>query len=189
MRTAFYLLFLLNMKKFNVPTRAEVSETNQQVFDNLQKGLGMVPNLYAYFAKNETALSDYMALQNRKSTLTGKEREVINLVVSQVNDCEYCLAAHTVVGGLQGFDPDQLIKIRKAAIDFDQKLDALARFVKATVVERGKPGAASVDELFAAGYNEANLVDIVMVIGDKIISNFLHGITALPVDFPAAPAL
>lgn len=68
------------MTKFTVPTRGEVSENNQAIFDNLQKGLGFVPNLYAYYAKNETALGDYLALQNRKSTLKVKEREVINLV-------------------------------------------------------------------------------------------------------------
>jgi len=67
------------MSKFQVPTRDEVSENNQAIFDNLQKGLGFVPNLYAYYAKSETALADYLALQNRKSTLKAKEREVINL--------------------------------------------------------------------------------------------------------------
>ena len=69
-------------RTFSVPTRDEVSTTNQSIFDSLQKGLGFVPNLYAYFGKNETALSDYLTLQNRKSTLRPKEREVINLVTS-----------------------------------------------------------------------------------------------------------
>ena len=84
------------MTKFSVPTRGEVSENNQAIFDNLQKGLGFVPNLYAYYAKNETALSDYLALQNRKSTLNAKEREVINLVTSQINGCRYCQSAHSI---------------------------------------------------------------------------------------------
>ena len=50
------------MEKFKVPSRAEVSESNQGIFDNLEKGLGFVPNLYAYYAKNDTALADYLAL-------------------------------------------------------------------------------------------------------------------------------
>jgi AhpD family alkylhydroperoxidase len=177
------------MTNFNVPGKADVSATNQQLFDKLEKGLGSVPNLYAYFAKNETALADYLALQNRKNTLTGKEREVINLVVSQVNDCAYCLAAPTVVGGLQGFTPEQILEIRRADVHFDSKLDALAKFVKATVINRGKPEKTVVAELLTAGYSEANLIDIIIVIGDKTISNYLHGITGLPIDFPAAPAL
>lgn len=177
------------MKNFSVPSKSDVSETNQLLFEKLEKGLGMVPNLYAYFAKNETALADYLTLQNRKSTLSGKEREVINLVVSQVNECQYCLAAHTVVAGLNGFTPEQIIEIRRAEIHFNSKLSALANFVKATVVNRGKPAPVIIESLFSEGYTEASLIDIIIIIGDKIMSNFLHGITSLPVDFPAAPVI
>jgi AhpD family alkylhydroperoxidase len=76
----------------------------------------MVPNLYATFAHSEHALGNYLTLQNGKSSLTAKEREVINLVVSQVNECAYCLAAHTVLGGMVGFTPEQIIAIRKVAL-------------------------------------------------------------------------
>lgn len=60
------------MTQFNVPTRDEVSANNQAIFDNLQKGLGFVPNLYASFAHSETALGDYLALQNRKKQPSGQ---------------------------------------------------------------------------------------------------------------------
>ena len=83
------------MQAYTIPTRDEVSETNQGIFDNLQQAIGFVPNLYAYYAKNDTALADYLALQNRKSTLRAKEREVINLVTSEINGCRYCQSAHT----------------------------------------------------------------------------------------------
>ena len=76
---------------FSVPTREEVSSNNQAIFDGLHKMIGFVPNLYAYYAKSETALGDYLALQNRKNTLNGKQREVINLVTSQINGCRYCV--------------------------------------------------------------------------------------------------
>ncbi|MFK7937122.1 MAG: carboxymuconolactone decarboxylase family protein [Saprospiraceae bacterium] len=177
------------MATFNVPTRDQVSENNQAIFDNLQKGLGFVPNIYASFAYNDTALGDYLALQNRKSTLKAKEREVINLVVSQVNECKYCLAAHTALGKMNGFNEEQILEIRSGEASFNDKLDALARFVKETTIRRGHPDAATTDALLAAGYTKANLVDILLVIGDKIVSNFIHGITQVPVDFPAAPAL
>lgn len=177
------------MKNFTVPTRDEVSANNQAIFDNLNKMLGFVPNLYAFYAKNETALSDYLALQNRKSTLRAKEREIINLVVSQVNRCEYCLAAHTAIGKMQGFTGEQIIEIRQADVSFDAKFDALAKFVKETAAGRGRPSAQAVEKLFEAGYTEANLVDIIIVIGDKTISNYLHSVTQIPVDWEAAPDL
>jgi len=177
------------MATFNVPTRAEVSENNQAIFDNLQKGLGFVPNLYATLAYSDTALGDYLAFQNRKSSLKAKEREVVNLVVSQVNDCEYCLAAHTALGKMNGFSEDQIVSIREADVDFDSKIKALAEFVQSTTINRGSPQADKLEALFAAGYTKENLVDILIVIGDKIVMNFLHKITDVPVDFPAAQEL
>ena len=177
------------MSIFQVPTRDQISPESQASFDQLQKGLGFVPNLFATLALNPTALPDYLALQNRRSTLRGKEREVINLVVSQVNECAYCLAAHTALGKMNGFTDEQILDIRRGTIDFDAKLAALATFVRETTLRRGKPTPETTDALLAAGYSEANLIDIIVVIGDKIITNFLHGVTRVPIDFPAALAL
>lgn len=177
------------MATFSVPTRANVSANNQAIFDNLQKGLGFVPNLYATFAYSETALGDYLTLQNRKSSLKAKEREIINLVVSQVNGCIYCQSAHTALGKMNGFTEDQILEIRSGKASFNEKFDALAKFVKETTINRGKPSHTTVDALFAAGYDKANLVDILIVIGDKIISNYFHGITQIPIDFPVAQPL
>lgn len=177
------------MSNFSVPTRSEVSANNQAIFDKLEKGLGFVPNLYATFAYSDTALGDYLALQNRKSSLKAKEREVINLVVSQYNDCQYCLAAHTTLGKMNGFTDEQILEIREGHASFDAKIDALATFVLATISNRGKLDNTQVEALFDAGYDKGNLVDILIVIGDKIVSNYLHGITQIPIDFPLAPAL
>ena len=177
------------MSKFQVPTRDEVSANNQVIFDKLQKGLGFVPNLYAYYAKNDTALADYLALQNRKSTLKAKEREVINLVVSQYNGCRYCQSAHTVLGGMNGFTPEQILEIRGGTASFDSKLDALAKFALSAASNRGHTSQATKDAFFAAGYTEANLIDVVVVIGDKIISNYIHNLAGFAIDFPIAPEL
>jgi AhpD family alkylhydroperoxidase len=177
------------MTTINVPTREQVSPANQALFDNLKKGLGMVPNLYATLALSEHALGNYLAFQNAKSSITGKAREVVNLVVSQVNGCEYCLAAHTVIGGMVGFKPEQIVEIRHGGASFDAKLDALAKLVKNIASERGHADPALVDAFFAAGWTQENLVDAIVVIGDKTVTNYLHGTTRVPVDFPAAPKL
>jgi uncharacterized peroxidase-related enzyme len=176
-------------RTFSVPTRNEVSAANQAIFDNLSKGLGFVPNLYAYYAKNETALADYLALQNRKSTLKAKEREVINLVTSQINGCRYCQAAHTALGKMNGFTEDQIIQLRAGAASFDSKMDALVKFAGSVVENRGRATEEAKEAFFAAGYTEANLIDVVIVIGDKIISNYIHNLTGFAIDFPVAPEL
>ncbi len=177
------------MTTINVPTREQVSPANQAHFDTLKKGLGMVPNLYATLAHSEHALGSYLAFQNAKSSLTGKAREVINLVVSQVNGCEYCLSAHTVIGGMVGFTPEQIIEVRRGGASFDAKLDALAKLVKNITTERGHADPAQVQAFFAAGWTQENLVDAIVFIVDKTVTNYLHGTTKVPVDFPAAPAL
>jgi len=173
--------------EFKVPTRGEVSEKNRAVFDYMITAYGRVPNLYATFALNETALPDYLALQNRKTTLSAKEREIVNLVVSVVNDCKYCVPAHTAVSKMVGFTDEQIIEIRRAQISFDEKYDALAKFVKEVAFNRGRPSEKASIALFEAGYNQANVIDIMILVGDKIISNYLHNFTQIPVDWPEVP--
>lgn len=177
------------MSTFNVPTREEVSENNQAIFDNLQKQVGFVPNLFATYAHSETALGDYLAFSSRKTSLSGKEKEIVNLVVSQVNNCAYCLAAHTAIGKMNGFSDEQIIEIRGGSARFNEKFDALAAYVKDATINRSHPSQTSIDNLFAAGYTKENVIDIIIMIGDKTVSNFLHGTTQIPVDFPAAPEL
>ena len=159
---------------YTIPARNEVSATNQAIFDNLNKAIGFTPNLYAYFAKSETALGDYLAFQNRKSTLRAKEREVINLVTSQINGCRYCQSAHTAIGKMNGFTDEQVLEIRTGAASWDSKLDALAKFTASVVENKGRATIDAKEAYFAAGYTEANMVDTVIVIGDKIISNYIH---------------
>lgn len=174
---------------FSVPTRDQVSTANQAIFDHMKKTFGTVPNLFATFALNETALADYLALQNRKTTLSLKEREIINLVVSQVNDCKYCVLAHTAIAKMLGFTDDEIMQIRRAQISFDDKYHALAKFVKETAINKGRTSENTTNALFAAGYDKANLIDMMMTIGDKIISNYLHNLAQIPVDFPEVPEI
>jgi uncharacterized peroxidase-related enzyme len=177
------------MNTIHVPTREQVSPANQALFDQLKKGLGMVPNLYATLALSEHALGTYLALQNAKSSITGQAREVVNLVVSQVNGCAYCLAAHTVIGGMVGFTPERIIEIRHGRATWDPKLDALAKLVQQIARARGHADAATLEAFFAAGWSREQLVDTIVTVGDKTITNYLHAATQVPVDFPAAPAL
>ena len=177
------------MTSITVPTREEVSTSNQANFDSIKKRFGTVPNLFATLAHSETALSTYLALQDARSSITGKNREVVNLVVSQVNECEYCLAAHTMIGKMSGFTDAQVMEIRHGRASFDTRLDALARLTKGIAQNRGHADPALVEAFFAAGWTKENLVDTIVAIADKIVTNYLHSTTKIPVDFPAAPQL
>lgn len=174
---------------FNVPQREEVSAHNQQLFDKLKSGLGKVPNIYATLAYSTHALGAYLQFQGNPRSLSKKETEVVNLVVSQVNNCIYCLSAHTYLAQLAGFTEEETLEIREASITFDGKLDALAKLTRNITANRGEVDAATLEGFFEVGYTRENLVDTIVLIGDKTITNLLHGVTKVPVDFPLAKEL
>jgi uncharacterized peroxidase-related enzyme len=175
------------MKKFTVPTRDEVAPANQTIFDNLNKALGFVPNLYATIAYSENGLGRYLNYQNAKTTLSNKEKEAVNLVVSEVNNCLYCKSAHTLLGKMNGFTDEQLLDIRREKAD-NPKLNALVKLSASITRNRGNADAALVDDFYAQGYTNENLVDLILQVSDKTAMNYLHNLTKVPVDFPLAPA-
>lgn len=177
------------MTKITVPTREQVSPANQEIFDGLKEKLGMVPNIYATYAHSKNALGRYLTFANGKSSLSNKEKEVVNLVTSQVNGCTYCQAAHTAIGKMNGFSDEQIISIRKVQVSFDPKLDALAKLVKEIAEKKGKVSDLNLQNFFDAGYTQENLVDVIVNVGEKATTNYLHNLTQVPIDFPKAPAL
>ncbi len=177
------------MSTINVPKREEVSAANQAIFDNLKSAVGFVPNLFATYAHSENALGNYLGLSNAKTSLKAKEKEVVNLAVSQVNNCIYCLSAHTAIGKMNGFTEEQILELRSGKASFDVKLDALARLAKNITENRGATDEQVLENFFAAGWTKENLIDTIVLVGDKTISNYVHSTTKVPVDFPLVQPL
>lgn len=178
------------MKTIQVPTRDQVSEASQAVFDQLQKRLGKVPNLYATIGYSAPALQAFLQFDEQlgHGAFSAKEREAIALVVSQVNGCNYCLAAHTVAAQRRGFSLDDTLAIRRADIA-DPKLQATLQLAKSIAENRGHADPNLVDTFFAAGYGEGALMDLVGLVTVRIFTNYVYALTNIPVDFPAAPVL
>lgn len=169
--------------------RDEVNATNQAIFDNLEKAVGFVPNLYAAYANSETALENYLNFANAKTSLKAKEKEAVNLAVSEVNGCTYCLSAHTAIAKMNGFTEDQVLELRAGKASFDTKFNALASLAKNLTETRGKADQNIVENFFDAGFNKGNLIDVIVLVGEKTISNYVHNTTDVPVDFPLAQPL
>lgn len=172
----------------DVPTREQVNTVNQEIFDTLKKSLGFVPNLYATMAHSGNGLGRYLAYQNGKSSLNNKEKEAVNLIVSQVNGCVYCQSAHTVLGKMNGFSDEQILDMRKGNSE-NEKLNALVKLAGEITENRGRVNAGSTAAFFEQGYTNENLVDLILLISDKTAMNYLHNLTKIPVDFPLAPTL
>nr|MBI1232415.1 carboxymuconolactone decarboxylase family protein [Cytophagales bacterium] len=175
--------------KFEVPTKSTVSEENKAILEKIEGSVGFIPNIYATYAYSKNALGRYTAFANGKSSLTNKEKEVVNLVVSQLNGCTYCLAAHTAIGKMNGFSEEEILEIRGGKAEFNAKFDALARLTGSIVKQAGKIEDSDIEAYFEAGYSKENLVDTILAIGEKSITNILHNVTKIPVDFPEAPSL
>jgi AhpD family alkylhydroperoxidase len=178
------------MTNFKVPTREEVSPEAQAIFDNFITNTGKVPNIYAFAGQSANALSSYLAFQKAQAngSFNIQEREAIFLAVSQENGCQYCLAAHTMIAQKNGFSEEETIKLRLGTIE-DPKLNVLAQLSKSITATKGKPAPALVEKFFEAGYNQTSLVDLVALVINISFTNYIHNITNIPVDFPAAPSL
>ena len=176
------------MTNFNVPTKSEVSSNNQEIFDKLNSSLGFVPNLYASMAHSDSALGRYLAFQGGKTSLSNKEKEVVNLIVSQINECRYCQSAHTVIGKMNGFDDQEILALRGGSSS-DAKLDALVKFTKELAENKGRASKESLLNFYNHGYTKGSVVDVIMQISDKIAMNYLHNLTQVEIDFPLAEEL
>lgn len=117
------------MKNIAVPAREDVSTESQSIFDQLQKRLGKVPNLYATIGHSGNALKGFIDFETtlNKGAFNGKQREAIALVVSEVNGCAYCLAGHTLAAIKNGFTKEATLAIRKGETG-DTKIDAIGYF-------------------------------------------------------------
>lgn len=175
--------------KFEVPQREQMSAQNLPVYDSIVKSVGFMPNLFATLGLSDNGLNRYISFQNDKSSLTNKEKEAINLVVSEVNECNYCRAAHTAIGKMNGFTDEQALEIRRGQASFDKKLNALVKLSQDIVNTRGNVNHKYLELFFNEGYDKGNLVDVIIQIGEKTITNYLHNITQVTIDFPEVPKI
>lgn len=151
-----------------------------------QKKLGLIPNMYARMAQLPGLLSTYLhgyEMFRAQSGLTSVEQEVVLLTISRENGCEYCVAAHSMVAKVMSNVPQNVLdEVRAGAPIADARLQALTEFTKAMVHKRGNPTDADVAPFLAAGYNEHQLLGVILAIGVKILSNYSNHLFHTPVD-------
>jgi uncharacterized peroxidase-related enzyme len=155
-----------------------------------QKALGFVPNLLGVMASAPALAKAYGAMIQLfdQTSFSPTERQVVLLATSVENGCEYCVAAHSVIAGIQKVPAEVVEALRTGAAIADPKLEVLRRFTAAMVSKRGWPAPADVQAFLAAGYTEVQMLEVVLGIGFKTLSNYTTHITGLPVDDAFAPA-
>lgn len=160
-------------------------EGSKQTLQAIQKGFGFIPNLMATFANSPAVLNGYMGLDAawETSSLTAKERHIVLLATSVANNCRYCIAAHsTILKGMLKTDPACVKNIRANAQVADAKLNALVQFTKEAVGERGHVSEHTKNNFLAAGYAPAAMMEVLVGVALKTISNYLDHLNPTPID-------
>ena len=176
-------------REFKVPKMEEVLEHDRRLLYALQQSMGFVPNVYAFMTRSETALKRFLDFMDVPTVFSPVQKEAIHLVTSQVNQNPYCLAAHTALAIEVGLTDEQIVAIRKGNVTWDEKLDTLVDFTCELVTIRGKVSPEMTGRFYQAGYTDACLVDLVMLVGMTTVTNYLNNATWIPVDFPDAPVV
>lgn len=167
------------------------TDKTADLFGAIKKAMGKVPNAYQTIGIAPDMLAQ--ALQHNaalaKSSLNKKELEAINLLVSEISGCDYCLAAHTLTGKMAGYSVEQTQQLRRGEFPEDAHIDALLKFVKTVVTSHGTLPAEKVESLRSAGFADRQIVEIISAISAILFTNMINRVNDTVVDFPQAAAL
>lgn len=165
-------------------TIATTPEMSKPMLEKVQKSLGFIPNLIAIFANNPTVLEGYLALGRvfEKSSFSPTERQLILLAASVENNCNYCAAAHSAIAKSLLTPPEVIAAVHGNTHIPDPKLNALVSLVRELVRERGYAEAKTIQKFLDAGYAKEQVMEILLGIALKTISNYLDHISPTPLD-------
>ena len=174
-----------------IPTPAAESATGAtaELFAQIKKAAGKVPNTFAAIGAHGPAALKAMLQADAvlaAGTLSKQDQETIKLAVSAAVGCDYCEAAHSLLGKLAGLKPDVMRRIRAGQPTGDAKRDALVRFVQVLVLTRGTVSEEEFLAIKDAGYTGAQLVEISLALAVITFTNVFNRINDTTLDFPAA---
>lgn len=177
------------MQRIKSLTLADAPSAAQPLLAATQKKIGMVPNLYSTLAHSPAALTAYLAQGEALATgsLTAALREQIALVTAGENGCDYCASAHTLMGKGAGLTAAEAARNLRGHAD-NTKTQAALDFAKAVLKSRGHVGDTQLAAVRAAGYSDADVVEIVANVGINIFTNYFNHVANTDIDFPLVNA-
>ena len=172
------------MSKFTAYTIETAPAASKATLEAVNKGFGFVPNLQAHMAESPELLAAYSTLWDlfSKTTLSTTEQQIVYLTTIFENECHYCMAGHTKLSAMQKIDDAVVQAIRAGNPIADTKLEALHVFTTTVVRERGFASDAAIDAFLAAGYTRRNLLEVVLGVGTKVLSNYTNHLVHTPLD-------
>ncbi len=172
------------MAEFPLHTPETATPEGREALDRAEKEFGFAPNLLRTLAEAPMAAQAYLDLGARlgRSTLTPGEQQVVLLATSFENECDYCMAAHSMVAGMVGMDDATRTAARKGAPLPDPRLNALWGFTRGVVKERGRVSADDLRSFLGAGFSRANVLEVVTGVAMKTLSNYTNHLAETPLD-------
>lgn len=164
------------MTQFAKHTLETASPDGKAVLEQVNAKYGFIPNLMANMVEAPKTAQAYLALGDLfgATSFTATEQQVILLAVSRYNVCDYCVGAHSAIAGLQKVPADVVRAIREDETIDDPKLEALRQFATRVVDQRGWLSDEQVAEFLDAGYGRQQILEVVLGVAMKTISNYTN---------------
>lgn len=177
------------MSIFTIHTNETAPEAAKPILEGVAKNYGFVPNLMGVFAEAPATLEAYVTLAGLvdKSSFSGAEAQVAILAVSFENECDYCMAAHSTVAAMKGVDEAVIEALRGGTSIADARLQALRLFAEIMVAKRGWADKAEIQDFLAAGFTRQNILDLVLILSFKTLSNYTNHLAKPAVDAAFQP--
>lgn len=156
----------------------------REILEKVQGKYGFVPNLIGNMAHAPATAKAYLALGDLvgETSFDATEQQVILLAVSRYNECEYCVGAHSALSAMQKVPADVVESIRDDKPIADEKLEALREFTTTVVEHRGRLSVEDTGNFLAAGYGKAQILEVVLGVAMKTISNYTNHIAKTELD-------
>lgn len=163
---------------------------SQPLLSQVKKQFGVVPNLFRLVANSPAALEGYLGLTAAlsKGALPAPTRERIALAIAEINGCDYCLSAHTYLGRTLAKLDDAEIAANRNGGSADPKADVAVRFAAKVARDRGQVDAEDVAAVRSAGYDDAQIVEIVLHVALNTWTNYINEVAKTEIDFPVVSA-
>ena len=178
------------MARFNLLELSNTSGKSHDLLTKVKASMGMVPNLTKAMANSPAVLGAYVGFLGAlgDTTLSRQLGEQISLVTAEANRCEYCLAAHTVLGGMAKLDAEAIANSRRGQSS-DPKSQAALTFALSIIENRGHVSEAELNSVREAGFTDSEVLEIVANVVLNIFTNYFNSVAQTDIDFPAAPKL
>jgi len=172
------------MTEFVLHTQATALPQAGEKLAAVEKAWQFVPNLHRILAESPETLEGYDTLFALvgKTTLSAAEQQVVFLSINYENECEYCMAGHSVLAKMANLSADAIVALRENRTLADARLEALHGFASDVVRKRGNVGDTAVDAFLAAGFTKRNVLEVVLAVATKTISNYVNHIARTPND-------